>query len=389
MTSRTASTSSETTPAPDPGGAPPGTGRRILLAALSAAVLAVGAGAYLLLADDGGTEQATASVRDDGQAPAGDPSGTTAVGSTGTIAQRPTVDGLDLDVPGGGLLFIDRTPGDHYGRLAFLPTDGSLARQQSDTDCERVYAQSGKILCLRSTGGAIPSYQAVLMDDTLREERVVELSGLPSRARLSADGAIGSWTVFVSGHSYLSVGFSTQTSILDLRTGSLIASLEEFAIVKDGEPYRSPDVNFWGVTVARDDRTFYATMATKGRTYLVKGDLEARTVTTIADNVECPSLSPDNTRIVFKKRVDADGGRKPWRLWVLDLATMTQTPLAEENSVDDQAAWLDDQTVAYSLPVDGIASYDLWSVPADGSGAPTRVLTGGASPSMFSATSSG
>lgn len=383
MTSSADRSPSDTRPAPGGAETVPGNGRRILLAAVSAVLLAIGAGVYLSVADGGGG-QATASVGDGGGVPATDgPAGASAVAADPTVAERPVVDGLDLGVPGGGLLFIDRTPGAHYGRLAFLPADGSLPRQQSDSDCERVYAQAGKVLCLRSTGGAIPSYQAVLLNDALQEERVIELSGLPSRARLSADGAIGSWTVFVSGHSYLSVGFSTQTSVLDLRTGTLIASLEEFAVVKDGAPYQSADINFWGVTVAADNRTFYATMATKGRTYLVQGDLEARTVTTLAANVECPSLSPDNSRIAFKKRVDADGGRKPWRLWVLDLATMVQTPLAEENSVDDQVAWLDDQTVAYSLPVEGIASYDLWSVPADGSGAPTLVLKGGTSPSRL------
>jgi hypothetical protein len=34
---------------------------------------------------------------------------------------------------------------------------------------------------------------------------------------------------------------------------------------------------------------------------------------------------------------------------VLDLAGTRVTPLAGTNSVDDQAAWLDDTTVAYTL----------------------------------------
>ncbi|WP_435885828.1 hypothetical protein [Streptomyces erythrochromogenes] len=59
---------------------------------------------------------------------------------------------------------------------------------------------------------------------------------------------------------------------------------------KDGGPYRSADVNFRGVTFADDERTFYATMAAGGRTHLVRGDLAERTVTTLRENVECPSL---------------------------------------------------------------------------------------------------
>ena len=38
----------------------------------------------------------------------------------------------------------------------------------------------------------------------------------------------------------------------------------------------------------------------------------------IHDNVECPSLSPDGTRIGYKKLVGKDG---KWRFHVLDLAT--------------------------------------------------------------------
>jgi Tol biopolymer transport system component len=170
---------------------------------------------------------------------------------------------------------------------------------------------------------------------------------------------------------YLSPGaFSTRTSVLDLRSGRLVASLESLAVIKDGRPNTSPDMNFWGVTIAHDDRTFYATMATAGQTYLARGDLVARAVMAIRENVECPSLSPDGMRIAFKKRVDADGGRSPWRLFVLDLATLHEHALAEQHSVDDQAVWLDDSRVAYALPGPGTSTYDVWSVPADGSGTP-------------------
>ena len=44
------------------------------------------------------------------------------------------------------------------------------------------------------------------------------------------------------------------------------------------------------------------------------------------------------------------GGR---RLHVLDLATRPETPLAETAGVDDQAAWLDSDTVAYARPASG------------------------------------
>ena len=46
----------------------------------------------------------------------------------------------------------------------------------------------------------------------------------------------------------------------------------------------------------------------------------------VRDNVECPSLSPDGTRLVFKKRTDPESPRE-WRLAVLDLASMQESPV--------------------------------------------------------------
>jgi hypothetical protein len=94
---------------------------------------------------------------------------------------------------------------------------------------------------------------------------------------------------------------------------------------------------------------------------------------TIHGNVECPSLSPDGTRIAYKKLVGVNGD---WRLTVLDLRTMREAPLAEKRSIDDQVEWLDDDHVLYS---DG---HDVWSAQADGGGFPQRVLTHAASPSV-------
>ncbi|WP_406385834.1 hypothetical protein [Streptomyces sp. NBC_01618] len=57
-----------------------------------------------------------------------------------------------------------------------------------------------------------------------------------------------------------------------------------------------------------------------------------------------------------------------------------ETPLAETRSVDDQAAWLDDGTVACALPGAAGRASDIWTVPADGTGAPRPAVTGGSSP---------
>jgi Tol biopolymer transport system component len=158
-----------------------------------------------------------------------------------------------------------------------------------------------------------------------------------------------------------------------METGASLGDLEDFTTLRDGTAWTSEDFNFWGVTFSpTDSNTFYATLRSGGQTYLVKGDVAARTMTVVHGGVECPSLSPDGTRIAFKKLGEGLIGQ--WRLYVLDLATMTETPLAEERNIDDQPEWLDDDTVLYA---DGES---IWEVPGDGTGQPSIFIADGLSP---------
>ncbi|MET8231453.1 hypothetical protein ABZS77_12375 [Micromonospora sp. NPDC005298] len=285
--------------------------------------------------------------------------------------------------PGAGERAVTLTPGprllavtDRYvSSVAAADPDGP--RTVSGLECLRVYAAAGTGVCLRPETAW--SYQVVVLDAALRQTRAVSVPGLPNRARVSASGRMVSWTTFVGGDSYTASGFSTRTGILDTVTGAVVPTLEGFTITRDGRVHRSADVNYWGVTFTPDDNRFYATLSTRGRRYLVRGDLAARTVETVRENVECPSLSPDGTRLAFKEAIDADPA-KGWRLSVLDLASMRVTATAETTSVDDQAAWLDGTTLAYTLRGDD-GRPDVWSVPADGSGTPTLLIPGAESPS--------
>ena len=150
-----------------------------------------------------------------------------------------------------------------------------------------------------------------------------------------------------------------------------IADLEQFEVWRDGKIIRAPDFNFWGVTFAKDSKHFYATLATGGTPYLVQGDIASRTVRVLYKHVECPSLSPDNTRIAFKRLTDHG-----WRIHVLDLATMTDTPLvAETRSVDDQVEWLDDHHILYTPMVDAPTGENVWMLATDGSEPPRLLLS--------------
>ncbi|MFJ3923351.1 TolB family protein [Streptomyces sp. NPDC090022] len=327
--------------------------RRLLVLALAVLVLG-GIGATLVLRSAARAER----TRE------GDP----------TVARGPVA--LDRT---DGLAFLNGAPGPHRGAVVSVPDrDPRADRSASALTCQRFHAAAGTGVCLNSSPGALAQdNKALIVDSELRTVRSFPLAGTPSRARVSPSGRFAAWTVFVAGESYGTAFFSTRTAIVDTRTWALEPDLEKFAVVLDGRPYSAGDVNFWGVTFAGDDDTFYATLGTAGQTYLVKGSVAGRSVTTLAKNVECPSLSPDGTRIAYKKRVQR--GAQLWREHVMDLATLREQPLAEKRSVDDQALWLDDRTLVYALPAEGaVDTTDLWTVPADGTGTP-RVLTPGAS----------
>ncbi|MFG2952422.1 TolB family protein [Streptomyces sp. NPDC048291] len=280
----------------------------------------------------------------------------------------------------GRMVFRNMAWGPHRDELSTVPAAAPAGpRTASGVKCLRFYAAAGTGVCLQAVHGAVSdTYRALILDAHLKERARYDVPGIPSRARVSPTGHYAAWTAFVGGDSYAGTNFSTRTAIVDTRTGALIPTLEAFRIVRDGRPYRSADVNFWGVTFASDDHTFYATLATKDSTYLVRGDLRTRTVTTLHPNVECPSLSPDGTRIAYKKRVPGLPKDAPWRLYVLDLRTMRETPLAETRSVDDQAVWKDAHTLVYALPGDYGA--DLYQIPADGTGKPRRISVSAVSP---------
>jgi hypothetical protein len=273
---------------------------------------------------------------------------------------------------------LDRAHPEQFGEIAAAPLADPASFATGSMSCERVYFAGGRGLCLAQSGRLRFTYRAVILDARLRPIGSVALSGVASRARVSRDGRYGAVTTFVSGHSYATQGaFSTRTVLIDMKSGRELVDLERFDVTRDGRRVDAPDVNFWGVTFADDPNHFYATLATRGKTYLISGDIRARRARTLRENVECPSLSPDGTRIAYKKRVSvAPRSPRIWQLHVLDLRTMRDTPLAEERAIDDQVEWLDDSRVLYGT------GEEVWVAPADGKGPAERFMTAATSPAV-------
>lgn len=213
--------------------------------------------------------------------------------------------------------------------------------------CERSYFGPRTGLCLTINRESVsPRAYAIFVDHALQPTKTYPLDGLPIRARVSPDNRWAAATVFVTGENY-SGDFTTRTTLFDLEKGTVIDSLESFTTERDGKAYKQVDFNFWGVTFFASGDRFLATLGTGGKRLLVEGDIARRHMKVIGTDVECPSLSPDGQKIVFKRSGTV---KSAWRLWVKILATGEEWPVtADDRYIDDQAEWLDNDRVLYGL----------------------------------------
>jgi hypothetical protein len=241
--------------------------------------------------------------------------------------------------------------------------------------CKRVHVSPAGIgLCLQTADNGL-DYQGVVFGPDFRPLRRFRVPGVPDRARVAPDGRHAAYTSFDAngeqGYFETNGPFSTYTRIVDTRTGKVVLRLEDLRLSRAGKPFEPARRELWGVTFARDGR-YYATVAAGGGHYLIEGRLGSSRARVLRERTECPSLSPDGTRIAYKRRI---GDTNRWRLHVLDLRSDRDWPLAESRSIDDQPEWLDDDTIVYS---DDRA---VFAVPADGGGVPRRLAAAATSPS--------
>jgi hypothetical protein len=245
---------------------------------------------------------------------------------------------------------LELEPEGTFGHLAMTPLeappgDARPSRAVSALSCVRVHVGGDRGMCLELLDENARKATLRVFGPDLAELWSTPLDGLPSRARVSPDGKLGAVTVFVTGHSYSDGAMSTRTTLFDLQAlRVLVADLEELPVTRDGQKLEAVDENFWGVTFAPSGPTFHATLGASGKTWLLEGDAIGRTLHALREDVECPSRSPDGSKLAFKKRRTGQDG---WRLHLLELATMQERALDEARSIDDQVEWLDDQRILY------------------------------------------
>lgn len=283
------------------------------------------------------------------------------------------------------VLFRNTALGPGYGQVA-------LARLANQADvrfttglvCERLDFAGDTGSCLTADRGVFTKYRALIFDERFNVRHTLALGGIPSRTRVAPNGRLAAITVFVSGHSYSSGSFSTLTTLVDTATGTVISDLEQFAVTRNGKPFKAVDFNFWGVTFTADSNTFYSTLGTGGEQLLVRGDVAARTAVVLRAGVECPAISPDGTRLAFKRR-GTSGGVFGWRLATLDLQTLTDRLIPGElRSIDDQVEWLDATHLVYGVSDDenGLGGTSVWKVNVDSDSPAAVWLRGAYSPSV-------
>lgn len=286
---------------------------------------------------------------------------------------------------GPRIVFRDTAPGQDYGHVASVPL-GSPGGTRTVTSvvCDRVYATDLYRSCLQTNAGVVTTYTATLTDSRGTVIKKWGLPGLPSRTRISHDNRLVAFTSFVTGSAYATIGFSTATDIYSISTGHDYGNIEQFTLYLNGRVNTNSDRNIWGVSfVPDDDNTFYATAATAGQTYLVRGSLSARTLTEVHETAECPSVSPDGTRVAFKVNISKTSTAF-WNIGVMNIKTGKVTMLPDKRDVDDQVEWLNNSTILYGLPHAGTpGDYDVWSEVVSGSAQPQLLIRDAWSPAVI------
>ena len=153
------------------------------------------------------------------------------------------------------LLFRNTALGSAYGNLSLVALDAAGGpRYATKLPCERIYGTEESGLCLQASRDVLTTYRAVSFDRGFGPLHTFNLAGTPSRTRVSRDGRFAGVTVFVTWRflQHRRVFYSNDSH--RPRLGKDPRRLEEFSVIKDDQPFKKVDFNFWGVTFAPDGR---------------------------------------------------------------------------------------------------------------------------------------
>lgn len=278
------------------------------------------------------------------------------------------------------IVFRNTASGAGYGMAASVDlSDPGGPRELSEIPCDRLDSNGDIVSCMRTRRGIPTTFETRIVNTSDNSQESYPLSGIPSRTRVSNGGLVAT-TAFVTGHSYATDSFSTETTIRTV-DGMDYGNLEHFKVMVKGKELTAIDRNVWGVTFANEDK-FYATVGSGGRTWLVKGSVSSREMNTMWENAECPSISPDGSKIAYKKR-SSNVGLVHWDIAVLDLKSMEEILIPLENGFDDQVEWLDSRTLLFGSPrTDTAGDSDVYSVLAVANARPQLLIEHAWSPSV-------
>ena len=254
-----------------------------------------------------------------------------------------------------------RTPGPaHLGELT--STSAADARPRAPPDragsASASTSRAGGGICLARSRSLTGAYEAQLLGpDGQRAAHDRPRRHAEPRARLAPTAATARRRCSSPATPTPSPGaFSTQTLLIDMRRGETLANLETFTVSQGRPRGRRRRRQVLGRDVRPRQRPFYATLATGGKTYLIKGSV-AR-----AHGARDPRERRVPVAVARRHahRLQEAGRRQgaTWRFHVLDLATGAETPLAET-----ALGRRPDRVARRRQPAVRRAASDIWTVP--------------------------
>jgi len=291
-----------------------------------------------------------------------------------SITQR---DASELEPP--FVMFTTLSPKAAHGRVAIVSQrETDSVRHVTSLSCTRLHYAGGRGLCLtEEPRGRDIAHVAYTFDNQFVRRHRIQLTGVPIRARVAPTGTLGTITVYAEKELPNGERLATETIVVDMATGRLVANLATFDI-RDADALPLGPRDFSSTALAGDADTFFATLITPVEHFVVVGSMAKRQLTVLKRGLAAEALSPDGRHLAAKKRM---GERGFWQLMIVDTATGLERPLNHgSRSVDDQVEWFDNEHVIYHDATDeGTA---IWVLSIDGASRPRLLIPDAFSPAV-------